>query len=92
MKAKALNLKNMKETLVNYCEGNQVELDKIWHNFYEMACLGFISMETWRKFFDQCKGWMIDGDYLIDSENHDKIIFDFDNGNRGNGEYQVFKA
>ena len=57
--AKALNLKNMKETIVNY-SGNQGEFNKIWDAFYQMACIGFISQDTWRKFFDQCHGWYID--------------------------------
>lgn len=56
---KALNLKNMKETIVNY-SGNQEEFNKIWDTFYQMAFIGFISQDTWRKFFDQCRGWYID--------------------------------
>ena len=48
--AKALNLKNMKETIVNY-SGNQEEFNKIWDTFYQMSCIGFISQDTWRKFF-----------------------------------------
>ena len=58
---KALNLKNMKETLVNY-SGDQKEFDKIWDGFYQMACIGFISQDTWRKFYDQCAGWYIDSE------------------------------
>lgn len=57
--AKALNLKNMKETIVNY-SGDQKEFDKIWDAFYQMACIGFISQDTWKKFFDQCAGWYVD--------------------------------
>lgn len=57
--AKALNLKNMKETLINY-SGCTSEFDKIWDSFYQMTCVGFISRETWQKFFDQCAGWYID--------------------------------
>lgn len=52
---KALNVKNMKETLVNY-SGEQKELDKIWNTFWEMACLGFINQDEWKRFFDTCKG------------------------------------
>ena len=58
-KSKALNLKNMKETIVNY-SGNQEEFNKIWDSFYQMACLGLLSQDTWRKFSDQCCGWYID--------------------------------
>lgn len=57
--AKALNLKNMKETIVNY-SGDQEEFNKIRDNFYQMSCIGFISQDTWRKFFEQCRGWYID--------------------------------
>ena len=43
MKVKALNLKNMTETLLNY-SGNQKEFSKIWNEFYEMFCMGGIMM------------------------------------------------
>lgn len=56
---KALNLKNMKETIVNYSM-DQKEFDKIWDVFYQMSCLGFISQDAWKKFFEQCRGWYID--------------------------------
>ena len=57
--AKALNLKNMKETIVNY-SGDQKEFDKIWNAFYQMVCIDFIIQDIWKKFFDQCAGWYID--------------------------------
>lgn len=56
---KALNLKNMKETLVNY-SNNQEDISKIWRVFYQMLCLNFISWDTWRKFSEQCRGWYYD--------------------------------
>ena len=56
---KALNLKNMKETLVNYSR-DQEEFSKIWNGFYQMFCLGFISRGTWIKFAEQCRGWYYD--------------------------------
>lgn len=56
---KLLNLKNMKETIVNY-SGDQKEFDKIWDAFYKMACVGFIDSDTWKKFSDQCRGWYVD--------------------------------
>lgn len=55
---KALNLKNMKEALIND-SGDQKELDKIWDSFRHMACMGFISPGTWKKFYDQCADWYI---------------------------------
>ena len=67
---KALNLKNMKETLVNY-SGDQDEFDKIWYGFYKMVCMNFISWETWTKFFEQCSGWYYDEDSgCILDQNH----------------------
>ena len=56
---KALNLKNMKETIVNY-SGDQKEFDTIWDSFYQMACIGFISPDVWEKFSNQCAGWYFD--------------------------------
>ena len=56
---KLLNLKNMKETIVNY-SGDQKEFDKIQDAFYKMASIGFIDSNTWQKFSDQCRGWYVD--------------------------------
>lgn len=55
---KALNLKNMKEALINE-SGDNKELDKIWETFRHMTCMGFISPGTWKKFCQQCSGWYI---------------------------------
>lgn len=57
-KARTINLKNMKEALVNF-SADQKEMNKIWNGFYTMAVLGFIAPETWRKFSDECHGWYI---------------------------------
>ena len=67
---KLLNLKNMKETIVNY-SGCQGEFDKIWDAFYQMACIGFIDSDTWKKFYDQCGGWYVDeeSDCVRDARN-----------------------
>ena len=59
IKMKLLNLKTMKETLVNY-SGNQEEFSKIWDMFYDLVCMRFISWETWMKFTEQCRGWYYD--------------------------------
>ena len=56
---KSLNLKNMKEAIVNY-SGDQEGFDEIWDSFYQMACIGFIGQDTWSKFSDQCGGWYVD--------------------------------
>ena len=67
---KSLNLKNMKETLVNY-SGNQYEFSKIWDECYDMHCMGFISSKTWIKFSEQCRGWYYDEYYdCIRDERH----------------------
>ncbi len=80
MKAKALNLKNMKETLVNY-SADQAELEKIWDGLHQMACMGFITQDTWRKFYEECKGWYIateeDEIRVRDSEQEDAIIWTY---------------
>ena len=80
--AKVLNIKNMKETIVNY-SGNQNEFDKIWNAFYQMACIGFISQYTWKKFFDQCSGWYVDEENACIRDEHycpggvDAIVWEY---------------
>lgn len=71
-----LNLKNMKEALINY-SGIKSEFDKIWDTFWQMATMDFISRETWLKFYEECKGWYItdDGDEVRDSEHDDRVIW-----------------
>ena len=74
---KALNLKNMKETIVNY-SGDQEEFSKIWDGFYQMACLGFISRETWVKFAKQCRCWYYDEEgNCIRDEVNDSIVWKY---------------
>lgn len=77
-KAKYLNLKNMKETLVNYSGDNQ-EIQKIWDGFHLMACMDFITGDTWRKFYEECKGWYVtdDGSEVRDSAHDDKLIWTY---------------
>lgn len=77
-KAKGLNIKNMKESLVNY-SCMQSELEKIWNTFYQMTCLGFISGDTWDKFSEQCHGWYVtdDSSEVRDSAHNDKVIWTY---------------
>lgn len=89
---KALNVKNMKETLVNYCGGDENEFNRIWDTFRSMAVLGFISNEAWSRFFASTKGWRIEGDYLVDDNKNGEIVFDFDNGARNDKEYEEYRA
>lgn len=56
---KSLNIKNMKEALINY-SGDNKEFDNIWDMFRQMAFMGFISPGTWKKFYEQCCGWYVD--------------------------------
>lgn len=48
-----------------------------------MACLGFISQDTWRKFFDQCGGWYVDEENAcVRDERHiyngvDSIVWEY---------------
>ena len=69
MKVKALNLKNMKETLVNYSR-NQDEFSKIWKGFFQMVCLDFISWDTWKEFSYQCRGWYYDEYFVCIRDEH----------------------
>lgn len=86
--AKALNIKNMKERIINY-SGDQKEFDRIWDSFYTMSCIGFIDRETWVKFFNETAGWYIDTDdnniYVRDSRNNDSIVWTY----TGNAEYKA---
>ena len=92
IKAKGLNLKNMKETLVNYCGADRDEFERIWNAFRDMRMLGFITSETWDKFYEQTASWCIDDDmHLIDSKDG-HIVFDFDNGARNDRDYEEYRA
>ena len=73
---KALNIKNMKETLINY-SGEDSEMQKIWDNLYSMVCLGFIDRETWIKFSCQCAGWYVTEDQseVRDMNRDDAIVW-----------------
>ena len=75
---KLLNLKNMKETIVNY-SGDQKEFDKIWDALYEMACIGFIDSDVWKKFSDQCRGWYVDEENacIRDDRGVDSIVWQY---------------
>lgn len=74
--AKALNLKNMKETIVNY-SSDQEEFNKIWNAFYYMSCLDFISRDTWYKFCDQCAGWYVDEENACVRDGVDAIVWQY---------------
>lgn len=73
---KNLNLKNMKETIVNYSD-NQKEFDKIWDTFYNMSCLGFITLETWKKFYEQTSSWYVDEKNACIRDETDNIIWEY---------------
>lgn len=73
---KNLNLKNMKETIVNYA-ANQKEFDKIWDTFYNMACMGFILPGTWKKFFEQTSSWYVDEKNACIRDETDNIIWEY---------------
>lgn len=87
---KNLNLKTMKEALVNY-SGDNEEFNAIWDAFYKMTCCGFIDSNTWQKFFEQCRGWYVDEenacirDELNTPEGVDSIVWKYD----GNAEYKA---
>lgn len=50
-----LNLKNMMQRYhTSHAD------DKVWDAFFQMYSMGFISYETWMKFFEKCKDWVWD--------------------------------
>ena len=44
-----------------------------------MSCFDYIAQDTWKKFFEQCKGWYVDetNAEIRDSEQGDKIIWKY---------------
>ena len=90
--ARSLNVKQMKETIVNYCGADQDEFNRIFDSFRMMAVMGFISSETWRKFLEAVDKWTIVGDKLLDMRDDEEVeIYDFDNGRDGK-EWEPFHA
>jgi len=59
---KGLNLKNMIEEYKNA----KCKMEKVWETFYNMHMMGFISSDTWAKFFDKCKDLHYEEDALFD--------------------------
>ena len=50
--------------------------------------MGFISSYDWLMFGKDTWGWKIEGNYLIDTEEDNKVIFDFNSVKYG-GEYRA---
>ena len=88
MEEKRLTAKNLKETIVNWCGGDPKEYERIRYMFDEMARMGFISDYDLLTFEEETWGWKIDGDFLIDTADDDKVIFNFDSARYG-GEYRA---
>ena len=86
---KELNVKNMKEALVNNAE-DQESMDRIWYNFFDLANLGFIDINVWSEFMDQTKGWYFYEDDMMtcirDREDGDGIVWEFA------GEEEMYEA
>lgn len=90
METKRLTVKNLKETIVDWCCGDPDEFERIRYMFDEMNRMGFISDYNLLMFEKETWGWKIDGNFLIDTADDDKVIFDFNNEfNRGNSEYRA---
>lgn len=49
---KNLTLKAMVATIT---EAGIKEREWVWTTFWNMKCMGYISCETWEKFFERCK-------------------------------------
>lgn len=73
---RALNVKQMKEALVNY-SGESEEFFRIWKTFYHMQCMGFITHDEWKRFYEECHGWHVTEDQseVRDGDNDDKLIW-----------------
>jgi len=55
-----------------------------------MNRMGFVGDYDLLMFEEETWGWKIDGNFLIDTADDDKVIFDFNNEfNRGNSEYRA---
>lgn len=90
METKRLTAKNMKETLVNWCGGDPNEFERIRYMFDEMNRMGFVGDYDLLTFEEETWGWKIDRNFLIDTADGDRVIFDFNNEfNRGNSEYRA---
>lgn len=49
---KNLTLKEMIKTIN---EAGIKERERVWTTFWNMYCLGFLTPETWNKFYEKCK-------------------------------------
>lgn len=75
MKKSVITVKKMKELYkYNACA------ETTWNMLYDMCMHNLITSEDWTKFYHTCKGWYVDKERngIADSENNDKIIFEFD--------------
>lgn len=75
VKKSVMSVKAMKE-LYKY----QACSEKTWDMLYEMCMHNLIASEDWNKFYHACSGWYVDNERngIADSNNGDKIIFEFD--------------
>ena len=90
METKRLTAKNMKETLVNWCGGDPEEFERIRYLFDEMNRMGFVGDYDLLMFEKETCDWKIDGNFLIDTADNDRVVFNFNNGfNSGSGEYRA---
>lgn len=55
MKNLNLNLKNM---IQRYYDSKADQ--KVWDAYYVMYAMGFLTRETWNKFYEACKDWVYD--------------------------------
>ena len=55
-----LTLKNI---MIDYATSeSQADLESNWLMFYTLHCLGYITDNTWPKFFNECSHWYYDTD------------------------------
>lgn len=53
--------------------------ERTWDMLREMTCHGLIKQDTWKKFYEKCKGWAFSesGNEIIDSET-EKVVYYYD--------------
>lgn len=75
---KTLNIKNMTEDYVNFTGSNE-EMETLWKAFYLLVNAGYISSETWIKFYNRCAGWRVteDGKRVVDSRRNDSLVWEY---------------
>ena len=71
---KNLNYKNM---VAEYMNARR-EMENVWSAFFLMKVMGFISDDTWTKFFNKCKSWHYESSESIVYDGYGNVVKEFD--------------